>query len=194
MLPHAKDQKNIRSAYKERQKALSKKDYRKSKNPGELKPWKTSKGYGTASGRECYPGRYYGYRWEIRPRWLASEGEESETETETEHVHVNQGHAEYEDFDKHTIYESLYEDDSEFEDSYELQLAKALSLSLETAETDCCNAFDFDSLDDMDNYSLVETDSEKHASSDEVEWVVVDGFRTDLDRPTYAQITKVEVT
>ncbi|KAL5528827.1 hypothetical protein ACEPAF_7966 [Sanghuangporus sanghuang] len=172
----------------------SKKDYYKGKSPGDLKPWKikTSKGYGTASGRECYPGRNYGYRWEIRPRFVSGD-EETETETETEHDHVDQEHAEDEDYDRHTINESLYEDESESEDSYELQLAKALSLSLETTETDC-NAFDFDSLDDADLYSLMETDSEDHDSSDEAEWIDVDGLGTHLECPTYAQMTKVEVT
>ncbi|KAL5485561.1 hypothetical protein ACEPAI_8204 [Sanghuangporus weigelae] len=171
-----------------------KKDYRKGKNPSELKLWKTSMGYGTVWGRECCPGRNYGYRWEMRPRWLASEDEETETETETEHDQIDQEHAEDEDFDRHTIYESLHEDESESEeDSYELQLAKALSLSLETAKTDC-NACDFDSLDDTDDYSLMEADSEEHDSPDEVEWVDVHGFGTDLERPTYAQMTKVEVT
>ncbi|KAL5507663.1 hypothetical protein ACEPAH_7119 [Sanghuangporus vaninii] len=172
----------------------SKKDYRKGKSPSDMKPWKmrTSKGYGTASGRECLPGRNYGYRWEIRPRFLSG-GEETETETETEHV--DQEHTEDEDFDRHTINESSYEDESESEeDSYELQLAKALSLSLEMTETDC-NAFDFNSLDDTDGYSLMETGSEDHDSSDEAEWIDVDGFGTTrLERPTYAQMTKVEVT
>lgn len=63
----------------------SKKDYRKGKNSSDAKPWKTSKGYGTASGRECYPGRNYGSRWETRPRWPDEETEtEAEGETERE--------------------------------------------------------------------------------------------------------------
>ena len=58
----------------------SKKDNRKRKNSSDIKPWKTSKGYGTASGRECYPGRNYGSKRETRPKWPVTEDGETEAE------------------------------------------------------------------------------------------------------------------
>ena len=84
------------------------------------------------------------------------------------------------------------------EESYEIQLAQALSLSLAEIEHGENESLD-DALDgDTDGYSFIvmeidaETDSEGTDASGktESEWVDV----AELERPTYAQMAKVEVT
>ena len=62
-------------------------------------------------------------------------------------------------------------------------------------------AIDLGSIDDTDAFSLVETDLEicesdmdTDGSDDESEWIDVDEFGRNTDRPTYAQMMKVEVT
>ncbi|EJD02623.1 uncharacterized protein FOMMEDRAFT_167826 [Fomitiporia mediterranea MF3/22] len=225
MALHAKDYKTERGAYKGQQKVLIRHDHRKGKEHVYPKPWKTSKGYGTAAGRATHLGRNVGGKgdrlvWKSGP--LALDFCDSESDFDCAYEANDEHESVFGDENEWYMRAAGDNDDKTFpelSESYDLQLAQAISLSLAEAATTISrssddnnfniNEFEAESLiDEADEFSFMGTcidsdsdamgadcefDETGSAGLDETEWVEVDEFAVN-ERPTYAQMTKVEVT